>query len=178
MRNFQAIIFIWTRTYREIFKSALVHLFKFSDIILNPFDNSPIPRSIFPINWWNCDATNSFCVWVKGKRLCLCSSCESASLIRNIGEFGAKNYFTDHRTANTIFRVYFFSEQVAANRDLLEAPDKYSHLFILYIIKIDIKLHCQKPAIRTSSLSQQCFNLDKFCFQQKWLELFLLMMCK
>ena len=26
----------------------------------------------------------------------------SASLIRNIGEFGAKNYFTDHQTANTI----------------------------------------------------------------------------
>ena len=26
MRNFQGIIFIWTRTYGEIFKSALVYL--------------------------------------------------------------------------------------------------------------------------------------------------------
>ena len=26
----------------------------------------------------------------------------SASLIRNIGQFGAKKYFADHRTANTI----------------------------------------------------------------------------
>ena len=26
MRNFQGIIFIWTQTYREIFKSALVNL--------------------------------------------------------------------------------------------------------------------------------------------------------
>ena len=25
-----------------------------------------------------------------------------ASVIRNIGKFGAKNYFTDHRTANAI----------------------------------------------------------------------------
>ena len=31
-----------------------------------------------------------------------CCPCDSASLIRNIGEFGAKNYFTDHRTANGI----------------------------------------------------------------------------
>ena len=37
---------------------------------------------------------------------CLCSSspssCFSAMLIRSIGEFGAKNYFTDHRTANAM----------------------------------------------------------------------------
>ena len=48
-----------------------------------------------------------FCVCVKRQTFCncLCScspSFDSASLIRNIGEFGAKNYFTDHRTANTI----------------------------------------------------------------------------
>ena len=39
------------------------------------------------------------------------SSCDSTSVIRNIGEFGAKSYFTDHRTANTI--LYSFSELVA-----------------------------------------------------------------
>ena len=38
---------------------------------------------------------------------CLCSSSspssrDFASVIRNIGKFGAKNYFTDHGTANTI----------------------------------------------------------------------------
>ena len=47
---------------------------------------------------------------------CLCSSsCDSASLIQNIREFGAKNYFIDHQTANTIhsFRdsVLFLKKQ-------------------------------------------------------------------
>ena len=53
-----------------------------------------------------------FCVCVKRITLCncLCSSSPSspsrdfASVIQNIGKFGAKNYFTDHRTANTIYR--------------------------------------------------------------------------
>ena len=35
-------------------------------------------------------------------RLCSSSSRDFASVIRNIGKFGAKNYFTDHRIANTI----------------------------------------------------------------------------
>ena len=34
--------------------------------------------------------------------LCNMQARFSASLIRNIEEFGAKNYFTDHRTANTM----------------------------------------------------------------------------
>ena len=51
----------------------------------------------------------NYCVCVKHKVFCncLCSSSPSssrdfASVIQNIGKFGAKNYFTDHRTANTI----------------------------------------------------------------------------
>ena len=47
-----------------------------------------------------------FCVCVKRKTFCNClyssSSCDSASLIGNIRELRAKNYFTDHRTANRI----------------------------------------------------------------------------
>ena len=56
--------------------------------------------------------------------LSLCSTSSSSSqLSRSIGEFGAKNYFTDHETANIIqlfvpikgnFLVYSFSEQVSA----------------------------------------------------------------
>ena len=51
---------------------------------------------------------NVFCVYVKriAPCSCLCSSSSfrfSASLIWNIGEFEAKSYFTDHRTANTIY---------------------------------------------------------------------------
>ena len=47
----------------------------------------------------------------------------SPLIFRNNGEFGAKKYFTDHRTADTIqlfvtkkdiFLVYSFSEYVAA----------------------------------------------------------------
>ena len=53
------------------------------------------------------DLTQSYCVCMKRITLCNClyssSSCFSASLIRNIAEFGAKNYFTDPRTANTWF---------------------------------------------------------------------------
>ena len=36
------------------------------------------------------------------KFLCYSSSRFPASIIQNIVEFGAKNYFTDHRAANTI----------------------------------------------------------------------------
>ena len=46
-----------------------------------------------------------FCVCVKCRTFCNClcsSSCFSLSLIQNIGDFGAKNYFTDHQTANAI----------------------------------------------------------------------------
>ena len=52
-----------------------------------------------------------FCVCVKRVTLCNClcssscscsSSCFSSSVIRNIEEFGARNYFTDLRIANTI----------------------------------------------------------------------------
>ena len=48
-----------------------------------------------------------FCVYVKGITLCNCwssSSCVSASLMRNIGEFRAKHYFTGNRTAITMNR--------------------------------------------------------------------------
>ena len=54
--------------------------------------------------------SNIFCVCVKHITLCncLCSSsspfsCDFVNVIRNIGKFGAKNYFTDHRTAITIY---------------------------------------------------------------------------
>ena len=45
-----------------------------------------------------------FCVkrMTLGNGLCFSSSRFSTSLIRNNGEFGAKDHFTDHRTANTI----------------------------------------------------------------------------
>ena len=57
-----------------------------------------------------CSPWTSCCFCVKRIMLwdCLCfySSCFSASIIRNIGEFSAKNYFTDHRTANTMLIQY------------------------------------------------------------------------
>ena len=75
-----------------------------------------------------------YCVCVKRKILCnyLCSSSchDSASLIRNIGEFGTKNYFADYWTANTFqlfvpikrnfFGSIFFLEQLAAKANSLE----------------------------------------------------------
>ena len=56
-----------------------------------------------------CKIPMAYCVCVKRITLCNClcssspSSCDFASVIPNIGKFGAKNYFTDHRTANTIY---------------------------------------------------------------------------
>ena len=56
----------------------------------------------FPLSISSC----IYCVCVKRITLCNClcssSSCFSASIIPNIREFGAKNYFTDQQTANTI----------------------------------------------------------------------------
>ena len=70
--------------------------------------NSFLLLTSFLISTFNVD----YCVCVKPITLCNClcsssssSSCFSASVIRNIEEFGAKNYFTDHQTANTIHDV-------------------------------------------------------------------------
>ena len=68
------------------------------------------------IKTWTCETCIFlllYCVCVKRITLCncLCSSSPSsfpsrafASVIRNVGKFGAKNYFTDHQTANGIYR--------------------------------------------------------------------------
>ena len=63
------------------------------------------------IKFYHFIVTNSatyayYCVCVKRIMLCHClyssSCCFSASAIWNIGVFGAKSYFTDHRRANAI----------------------------------------------------------------------------
>ena len=57
---------------------------------------------------------------------CLCSSSYgSASVIRNIVEFGAENYFTDHRRANTIHGF----------KDSVEGRAFYSRLATLLSLK-------------------------------------------
>ena len=91
----------------------------------------------------------SFCVCVKRTTLCncLCSSSASsrfsASRIRNIGEFGAKKYFSDQRTANTIqsfvpIRRNFFGSILFQNKSHRRGIpqrllDKYRHLCIICI---------------------------------------------
>ena len=92
-------------------------------------------------HWVSCHASTNYspfyCVCVKRIAFCncLCSSPSSsrsrfsASLIRNIGEVGATNFFTDHWTANTVQffvptkRTFFgsISEQVAAMRNSLKS---------------------------------------------------------
>ena len=74
------------------------------------------------------------------------SSRFSASLIRNIGEFGAKNYFTDHRTANTnhlfvpikrkLFGTILFQNRLQLSGIPQRVLDRYTRLFIC---KIDIE---------------------------------------
>ena len=67
--------------------------------------------------------------------ICVCSSCScrfSASLIQNIGEFGAEKYFINHRTANAIQLFVPKGEVAGIPQGLL---DKYSHLFICISLK-------------------------------------------
>ena len=72
--------------------------------------------------------------WVCMKRITLCnclcsSSCFSASRIRNIGEFGVKNNFTDHRTANTIY-VFRDSFSVLKIHGCYQNSQKFEQLSI------------------------------------------------
>ena len=65
---------------------------------------------------WTCETCVFlliYCVCVKRITLCNCQCSSSpssfpsrafTSVIRNIRKFGAKNYFTDHQTANTTYR--------------------------------------------------------------------------
>ena len=96
-----------------------------------------------------CSPWTFCCVCVKRITLCNClcsfSSCFSASLIRNIGEFGAKNYFTDHRTGNTIqlfvpierklFWFILFQNKPQRRVIPYRLLDKCSHLFICTLLK-------------------------------------------
>ena len=87
---------------------------------------------------------------------CLCSSPSSSSrsrfsvtLVLNIGEFGAKNYFTDHWTVNTIqlfapterklFWSILFQNKSQRRVISYRLIDKYSHLFTCMSFKRDIK---------------------------------------
>ena len=91
------------------------------------------------------------CVYVKRIALCNClcsSSSSSASLIRNIGEFGGKNFFTDHWTANKIhlfvpkertlfWSILFQNNPIPSLRRVIpyRLLDEYSHLFICTLLK-------------------------------------------
>ena len=135
---------------------------------------------------------------------CLCSSpsssCSrfSASLIRNIGEFGAKNYFTDHWTVNTIqlfalcerklFWSILFQNKSQRRVISYRLLDRYSHLFICTSLKETLSSG-QKPVytFKTKASEQIAFaavfyfgQVFGFCklINKSVLEWFLLIMCK
>ena len=87
----------------------------------------------------------TFCVCMK--RMCSSSPSShfSASLIRNMGEFGAKRYFTDHQKTHTIqlfvfikrkffgsILFYIKSQQMGIPQRLF---DKHNHLLICTLLK-------------------------------------------
>ena len=107
------------------------------------------------------------CVCVKRKTFCNClcsSSSNSTGLIRNIGKFGAKSYFTDYRKANTIqpfvpikeifFGSILFQNKTYRRRMAQRLLDKYSHLFICISLK------------QTSSSGQKPLYIDKTLIEQ------------
>ena len=91
---------IWPAPGIDWYIHAFICLFLVNTFIFH-FSNIVSRKNFSPL-------TKTNCVCVKRITLCncLCSSSLSsrnfASVIRNIGKFGAKNYFTDHKTANTI----------------------------------------------------------------------------
>ena len=130
--------------------------------------------------------------------LCSSSSCFSASLIWNIGGLGAKNYFTDHWTANTIQlsvpidRKVFWSILFQNKSQRRVIPhrllDEYSHLFICMSLKETLSSG-QKPVytFKTKASEQIAFaavfyfgQVFGFCklINKSVLEWFLLIMCK
>ena len=143
-----------------------------------------------------------YCVYVKRETLCnwLCSSSsrDSASLIGNIGEFGAKFYFTDHRTAKIIqlfvpikrklFGPSLFQSKSQRRGILQRLLDKYSHLFICTSLKQTLR-NGQKPVYTVKILTSEqiafvavlYFGQDfVFCrfFNENVLEWFLLIVYK
>ena len=120
----------------------------------------------------------NYCVCVKRITLCNClcsSSCFSTSLIRNIGEFGAKKYLTDHWTANTIQlfvpreRKFFWSILFQNKSQRRAIPyrllDKYSHLFICTSLKETLSSG-QKPVytFKTKTSEQIAFAAVLYFF--------------
>ena len=86
------------------------------------------------LNWLLISSLIAF-AWNAEVTLCnyLCSSFSffyfSASIIQNIGEVGAKNYFTDHRTANAI-RGFMDSVPVLKIHDFYEDTQRFEQLSI------------------------------------------------
>ena len=133
----------------------------------------------------NCDIVVLEIYFVCVKRIklcnCLCSSSSrfSANLIQNIEVFGAKKYFTDHSTANTIqlfvptkrkfFGSILFQDKSQRRGIPQRLLDKYGHLFICISLKQTLTsgetcLHCQNSNIRTNSLFCRALFWTSFCF--------------
>ena len=123
------------------------HSFIHSTSLVNVFESGCISSVVY-----SSIRNNTNCVCVKRITLCscLCSSSSpssrfSANLIRNIREFGAKIYFTDHRTANTIqlfvpikrkfIGSILFQNKLQQKGIPQRLLDKYSHLFIFISLK-------------------------------------------
>ena len=98
------------------------------------------------------------------------------SLIQNIREFGAKNFFKDQRMQFTycpykkeVFRVTSFSERVAAKGNSQKLLDKHNHLFICASLK-SILSSWQKPVYTVKIVTSEyiafatVLTLDKFLF--------------
>ena len=129
---------------------------------------------------------------------CCCCCCDSASLIWNIRESGAKTFFTGHGTANTIelfvsIKTGFCWSILFQNKSQRRGIswrllDKYSHLFIcmslkytlnseqklVYTVKIILSEHITFTAVL---YFEQVFVFCRLINKSVW-EWSLLIMCK
>ena len=123
-----------------------------------------------------CSPWTSCCVCVKRITLCNClcsSSCFSAGLIWNIGEFGAKNYFTDYWTGNTIqwfvpiemklFWFILFQNKLQRRVIPYRLLDKYSHLFICTVLKETLNSG-QKPVYTFKTKTSEAIAFAAFFY--------------
>ena len=131
---------IMTLTKLNIFHSVMLYALLFKD----RNSNSQPFLKILQYSQENTSAWISFCVCVKRVTLCnypfffFSFFSFFASLIHNIGDFGAKKYFTHHRTANSIQLVFgsiLFQIKLQWKGVPQRLFDKYSRLFICRSLK-------------------------------------------
>ena len=109
------------------------------------------------------------CVYMKRITLCNClyyfspSSGDSASIIRNMGAFGAKNYFADNQTANTI---HCFRDSVTVLKYAAAIRFRKNFPFPSKGYKARTACWCKQPTSNSFQTLQTVYNYSNCTINQ------------